>query len=82
MHWKGSETYTAVQAKLDEAVKLEGEAQISTWQELFDLLSEQVPLYPIFHRKTPTAYNPQTLVGFQPIALTGLSFVDIGSTAA
>ena len=82
MHWKGSEAYTAVQTKLDEAVKLEGEAQISTWQELFDLLSEQVPLYPIFHRKTPTAYNPQTLVGFQPIALTGLSFVDIGSTAA
>ena len=41
-----------------------------------------MPLYPIFHRKTPTAYNPQTLVGFQPIALTGLSFVDIGSTAA
>ena len=82
MHWKGSEAYTAVQAKLDEAVKLEGEAQIATWQELFDLLSEQVPLYPIFHRKTPTAYNPQTLVGFQPIALTGLSFVDIGSTAA
>ena len=82
MHWKGSEAYTAVQTKLDEAVKLEGEAQISTWQELFDLLSEQVPLYPIFHRKTPTAYNSQTLVGFQPIALTGLSFVDIGSTAA
>ena len=82
MHWKGSEAYTAVQAKLDEAVKLEGEAQISTWQELFDLLSEQVPLYPVFHRKTPTAYNSQTLVGFQPIALTGLSFVDIGSTAA
>ena len=41
-----------------------------------------MPLYPIFHRKTPTAYNSQTLVGFQPIALTGLSFVDIGSTAA
>ena len=39
MHWKGSEAYTAVQAKLDEAVKLEGEAQIATWQELFDLLS-------------------------------------------
>ena len=43
MHWKGSEAYTAVQTKLDEAVRLEGEAQITTWQELFDLLSEQVP---------------------------------------
>ena len=82
MHWKGSESYTAIQALLDEAVRLEGEAQVAKWQEIFDKLSEDVPLYPIFHRKTPTAYDSQTLSGFKPIALTGLSFVDVGSTTA
>ncbi|SPT53835.1 Glutathione-binding protein gsiB precursor [Actinomyces bovis] len=81
MHWKGSESHTKVQDMLAEAIKLEGDAQIAKWQEIFDLLSEEVPLYPIFHRKTPTAYNSQTLDGFKPIALTGLSFVGVGSKA-
>lgn len=81
MHWKGTEGYTKVQEMLDEAVKLEKEAQIAKWQEVFDYLSAEVPLYPIFHRKSPTAFNSQTLVDFQPIALTGLSFVGVGSKA-
>ena len=49
-------------------------------QEIFDKLSEDVPLYPIFHRKAPTAYDSTTLENFKPIALTGLSFVGTGST--
>ncbi|QQM67962.1 ABC transporter substrate-binding protein [Actinomyces weissii] len=81
MHWKGSESYTKVQSMLDEAVRLEGDAQIAKWQEIFDFLSEELPLYPIFHRKTPTAYDSSKLVDFQPIALTGLSFVGVGSQA-
>ena len=80
MHWKGTETYTKVQAMLDEAVQLTGDKQLTKWQEIFDLLSAEVPLYPIFHRKTPTAYNSETLQGFKPIALTGLSFVEVGTT--
>ena len=80
MHWKGSESQVAVQKLLEEAVKLEGDKQVAKWQEIFDKLSEDVPLYPIFHRKTPTAYDSQTLSGFKPIALTGLSFVGTGSS--
>ena len=80
MHWKGSEGQKAIQALLDEAVKLEGDKQIAKWQEAFDKISEDVPLYPLFHRKTPTAYNSSTLENFKPISLTGLSFVGTGST--
>ena len=80
MHWKGSESQVAVQALLDEAVKLEGDKQIAKWQEAFDKISEDVPLYPIFHRKTPTAYDSATLENFKPISLTGLSFVGTGSS--
>ena len=80
MHWKGSEGQKAIQALLDEAVKLEGDKQIAKWQEAFDKISEDVPLYPLFHRKAPTAYNSSTLENFKPISLTGLSFVGTGSS--
>ena len=80
MHWKGTEAYTKLQAILDEAVQVEGDAQIAKWQEAFDKISEDVPLYPLFHRKAPTAYNSSTLENFKPISLTGLSFVGTGSS--
>lgn len=80
MHWKGTEAYTQVQGLLDQGVQLTDEAQIAKWQETFDVLAQEVPLYPIFHRKTASAYDSSTLVGYQPIALTGLSFVGVGSS--
>ena len=82
MHWKGTDSYTKVQQMLEKGVRLEGDAQLAKWQEIFDLVSDEVPLYPVFHRKTPTGYDSQTLTDFKPIALTGLSFVDVGSTQA
>lgn len=80
MHWKGSESYTKVQTMLDEGAKLTGDAQKAKWGEIFDLLSAEVPLYPLFHRKATTAYDKTSLVDFKPIALTGLSFIDVAST--
>ena len=80
MHWKGSEGQKAIYALLEEGAKLEGDKQIAKWQEALDKISEEVPLYPIFHRKSPIAYNSSTLKDFQPIKLTGLSFVGTGST--
>nr|WP_219108821.1 ABC transporter substrate-binding protein [Austwickia sp. TVS 96-490-7B] len=81
MHWKGQPSYTKVQELLQEALTAtDTAAQKKTWGELFDLLSDELPLYPLFHRKSPTAWDPTTLVDFAPIALTGLSFVNVGST--
>ncbi|WJZ02973.1 ABC transporter substrate-binding protein [Corynebacterium freiburgense] len=81
MHWKGTESYTKVQNLLDKGLQAtdESEAQ-KIWDELFDLISETVPLYPLFHRKTPTAWDSSTLVDFKPISVTGLSFQNVGST--
>lgn len=79
MHWKGSESYSKVQELLDEGIVKTGDEQIKIWQQIFDEISNQIPLYPIFHRQSPTAYDAQTLADFQPIALTGLSFVGVGS---
>ncbi len=78
MHWKGSDSYNKVQTLLDEAARLEGADQEAKWHEIFDLISDEVPLYPLFHRKNPSAWNSEALDGFEPISLTGLSFVDVG----
>ncbi|GAB3707240.1 ABC transporter substrate-binding protein [Mariniluteicoccus flavus] len=80
MHWKGSESHTKVQSLLDQASRATGEDQKKLWGEIFDLISEEVPLYPLFHRKSPTAWDSKTLTDFKPISLTGLSFVGVGST--
>jgi peptide/nickel transport system substrate-binding protein len=49
--------------------------------EIVDMVSEEVPLYPIFHRQLPSAWDEKKLNGFQPLPTTGLSFVDVGRTA-
>ncbi|GGK77761.1 ABC transporter substrate-binding protein [Ornithinimicrobium pekingense] len=82
MHWKGSESYDQVQALLDQGLQATDEqGQLDAWHQIFDLVSEEVPLYPLFHRKAPTAWDEESLVDFEPISLTGLSFVDVGTTA-
>lgn len=81
MHWKGSESYDQVQDLLGESLSAtDSEAQEATWVELFNLISEQIPLYPLFHRHVPTAWSGNTLTDFEPISLTGLSFIDVGTT--
>ena len=80
MHWKGQDSYTKVQALLDEAGKLTGDDQKKKWHEIFDMVAAEVPLYPIFHRKSPTAWDDKSLTGFKPITVTGLSFIDVASS--
>lgn len=81
MHWKGSESYDQVQDLLGESLSAtDSEAQEATWVELFNLISEQIPLYPLFHRHVPTAWSGNTLTDFEPISLTDLSFIDVGTT--
>ena len=80
MHWKGQESHTKVQELLETAATSTGDDQVAAWHEIFDIVSEEAPLYPIFHRKSPTAWDDESLQDFKPIAVTGLSFVGTGST--
>jgi peptide/nickel transport system substrate-binding protein len=61
------------QASGEEAKKIVG--------EIVDMVSDEVPLYPIFHRQLPSAWDEKKLNGFKPLPTTGLSFVDVGRTA-
>jgi peptide/nickel transport system substrate-binding protein len=76
--WAGSPEFAELTALMDEAVAQSGDEQQATWNEAFDLLSEEVPLYPLFHRKLPTAWSADDLTGFAPVPTTGLSFLDVG----
>lgn len=81
MHWKGSESYDQVQALLKDGLEAsDAAAQDEAWGQIFDLVSDELPLYPLFHRKAPTGWDADSLVDFAPISLTGLSFVEVAST--
>jgi len=80
-NWAGSAEYAQLRELLDTAVQEEGEAQQETWNEAFDLIAEEAVLYPLFHRKLPTAWSEQELIGFAPVPTTGLSFLDVGVAA-
>lgn len=61
------------QAAGEDAKKITG--------EIVDLVSDEVPLYPIFHRQLPSAWDDKKLNGFQPLPTTGLSFIGVGRTS-
>ncbi len=73
--WKGTDEWTQLQDLLQQAREATGDEQQELWNQCFDLLSEQVPLYPLFHREVATGYWADSLDGFQPISTTGLVFI-------
>ncbi|QYH19618.1 ABC transporter substrate-binding protein [Corynebacterium aquatimens] len=72
--WQQSdpETWQELQDIINEGAAAEGAEQQEKWNEAFDLISEEVPLYPLFHRTMLTGYNPNTVADFKPIGTTGL----------
>ncbi|MDO4928787.1 MAG: ABC transporter substrate-binding protein [Corynebacterium sp.] len=81
MHWQGSTEYNELQEILNTGLAAANvDEQSESWHKAFDFIAEQVPLYPLFHRKTPTAWDASTLVDFKPISLTGLSFLGVQTT--
>ena len=45
------------------------------WNQCYDLLSEEVPLYPLFHRKTTTAAKNGVFSEWEAIGSTGIDLV-------
>lgn len=80
MHWN-DEGYEKIQTLLEEGLQeTDKSKQQEIWNETFDVLSDEVPLYPLFHRKAPSAWDNNTLVDFKPIPVTGLYFLGAGTT--
>ena len=75
--WANTPEYAEVQKLLDEAAKNPAGAK-EAWTKAINIIAEQVPLYPIVHRKLPTAWSDKSLTDFQPLPTTGLSFLGVG----
>lgn len=58
-----------------EASQLEGEEAAAKWAEAQDLISREVPIYPLFHRTMTTGFNMDKLVDVDGIGTTGLELV-------
>ena len=79
--WKGTEEWTQLQELMQEAREASGDEQQQLWNQCFDILAEQVPLYPLFHRQVATGYQAAQIEGFKPIATTGLVFLGASAKA-
>lgn len=77
--WSKSDAYKKVKKTLDKAARAADETQRKElWGEVTDLVADEAALYPILHRKLPTAWTEKSLPGFKPLPTTGLSFLDVG----
>ena len=74
--WKGSEGYTKLHELMDQAIAAkDDESRQTYWNQCYDLVSEEVPIYPLLHRKTTTAVKKGVFSQFSPIGSTGLNFI-------
>lgn len=62
---------------IDQAAQASGSKQMALWKQVFDLIADEVPLYPLFHTKVLTGYNTSQLSNFQGAATTGMYFLDV-----
>lgn len=76
--WSGKE-YDKLSDLLDAAAETSDAAKRKEkWQQAINLVAEEAPLYPVVHRKLPTAWDDSKLTGFRPLPTTGVSFLDVG----
>ena len=66
---------------MQQAREAEASKQQELWNQCFDIIAEQVPLYPLFHRELATGYQGNLIAGFEPIATTGLVFLGASAKA-
>ncbi|MER5992199.1 ABC transporter substrate-binding protein [Streptomyces viridosporus] len=77
--WTGSDAYERTRSLLDKAAsEADAEKRRQLWAQVTDLVADEAALYPVLHRKLPTAWRDGTLPGFKPLPTTGLSFIDVG----
>lgn len=87
--WYGDNVWTRARSRwattpaFAEMAQLLAEAQSKTsedeqqplWNQCFDIIAAEVPLYPLFHRETATAWWTAQLDDYDPISAMGLNFL-------
>lgn len=79
--WAGTPPHRQVLDLMERAAQNpDPKARTELWSQAVDIVADEAPLYPIVHRKLPTAWNSESLAHFRPMATTGLSFLGVGRT--
>lgn len=74
--WATTSAFAEVAELLAEArSKTSEDEQQPLWNQCFDIIAAEVPLYPLFHRETATAWWTAQLDDYDPISATGLNFL-------
>lgn len=76
--WQESDpdAFAELQGIIEEAVTLEGDDAQENWNEALDMVAEEAPIYPLFHRTMITAYNADEVDSVTPISTTGLQMLE------
>lgn len=76
-YWYGSDGYKQLHELLDKAEETSNtQERQEYWNQAMDLLSEEVPLYGLFHRTLSTAVRKGSFESVSPIGTTGLYLLD------
>lgn len=74
--WATTPAFAEVAELLAEArSKTSEDEQQPLWNQCFDIIAAEVPLYPLLHRETATAWWTAQLDDYDPISATGLNFL-------
>lgn len=74
--WATTPAFAEVAELLAEArSKTSEDEQQPLWNQCFDIIAAEAPLYPLFHRETATAWWTAQLDDYDPISATGLNFL-------
>lgn len=74
--WATTPAFAEMAQLLVEArSKTSEDEQQPLWNQCFDIIAAEVPLYPLFHRETATAWWTAQLDDYDPISATGLNFL-------
>lgn len=74
--WATTPAFAEMAQLLTEArSKTSEDEQQPLWNQCFDIIAAEVPLYPLFHRETATAWWTAQLDDYDPISATGLNFL-------
>lgn len=74
--WATTPAFAEVAELLAEArSKTSEDEQQPLWNQCFDIIAAEVPLYPLFHRETATSWWTAQLDDYDPISATGLNFL-------
>lgn len=88
--WGDSEEFAEIRTLMDQALGQEGDEQQATWKQVYDIIADNVVLYPLVHVQTVTASwddasaSPTgvAIEGFEGIGTTGMNFIGCKTVSA